>query len=219
MLNSDGVLTRSHNPQPHKKKKKDQIAIVSVWHFLPNRWTDELNSSSSPSLPHYLNETRYQIDDCTIWNRLYVISYQMERAEKTCFIHCVKFIVSFILCKFHKFSWKLATDLWEQSVLHQLNQDVSIFLYIHWRLLKHQTQDILTGQIRLKRDRSKLQMACNNDVNRESSFWELEWQLWWAPWDAFFADVFRNSIFKSVMATTQKYFLKENRRTYCFLSI
>lgn len=95
-------------------------------------------------------------------------------------------------------------------MLHQLNQDVSIFLYIHWRLLKHQTQDILTGQIRLKRDRNKLQMACNNDVNRESSFWELEWQLWWAPWDDFFADVFRNSIFKSIMATTQKHFLKEN---------
>lgn len=57
---------------------------------------------------------------------------------------------------------------------------------------------------------NKLQMACNNVVNRESSFWELEWQLWWAPWDDFFADIFRNSIFKSIMATTQKYFLKEN---------
>ena len=138
-------------------KKKDQIAIVSVSHFIPNRWTNELNSSSSLSLPHYLNETKYQTDECsmgTIWNRLYVISYQMERAEKTCFIHCVKFIVFFVLCKFHKFSWQLATDLWEQSVLHQLNQDVAIFLYIHWRLSKRQTQDILTGQIRLKSETS-----------------------------------------------------------------
>lgn len=137
----------------------------------------------------------------------------MERAEKTYFIHCVKFIVSFILGKFHKFFWKLAIYLWEQSYAPPTESRCINFSYTHWRLLNRQTQDILTGQIRLKRDMNKLQMACIN-VNRESSFWELEWQLWCAPWDDFFV-VFRNSIFKSTMATTQKYFLKRVHVASC----
>lgn len=89
------------------------------------------------------------------------------------------------------------------------------FFYTHWRLLKPQSQDILTGQLRLRRGRNELQMARVNVVSRESSFCELEWQLRRAPRDDSCAVVFRNSIFKSITAAAWKYLLKTAHIASC----
>lgn len=55
----------------------------------------------------------------------------MKKAEKTCLIHCVKFIMSFNLVKFHNFFLENLQYIYKSNLmLHQLNQNVSNY-FIH----------------------------------------------------------------------------------------
>lgn len=141
------------------------------------------------------------------WNGFYEILSGMKRAEKTCFIHCAKFIVSFILLEFHKFlsvTWSMSICK-SNLMLHWLNKDVTIF-YAHQRLLRCQAQDILTGPVRLVEIqtcdwRPKL---CHS---QRVGLW-VKWQLRCTPWPGSLLLLLEISILKSIMATTQEHFLK-----------
>lgn len=160
----------------------------------------------------------WQMDDSHVadtWNGFYKILSGMKRAEKTCFIHCAKFIVSFILLEFHKFlsvTWSMSICK-SNLMLHWLNKDVTIF-YAHQRLLRCQAQDILTGPVRLdeiqtRNWRPKLMPSSESWALSEAAaqMHSLTWVL---------AVTFRNSHSQVYYGNHSRAFPKG--REYCFLS-
>lgn len=150
------------------------------------------------------------------WNGFYEILSGMKRAEKTCFIHCAKFIVSFILLEFHKFlsvTWSMSTCK-SNLMLHWLNKDVTIF-YAHQRLLRCQAQDILTGPVRLDEIQT-CDWRPKLSHSQRVGLW-VKWQLRCPPWPgSFLAVAFRNSHSQVYYGNHSRAFPKG--REYRFLS-